>query len=217
MKLINLKWGYDGGGMACGPVPGCTIAEIECEDENGDTYFVHISRSGSFPAELAVISKYSGFEDAVNQNDLEIEAYLEDNDNIVYDYEIGDYPEDIFESRFIDVIRLTQMAVFEAVSQNPTQQTADIWFKPYKGKDTSECDIEDLYTEKAQAYKYVEKVKEKIGDNQELLDKLNEIVELFESVEDWDLFSEYMECYTEMNPSEYSKEFDEDIAKIKSW
>ena len=217
MKLINLKWGYDGGGIACGPVPGSTIAEIECEDENGDTYFVHISRSGSFPAELAVISKYSGFEDAVNQNDLAIEEYLEDSNNIVYDYEIGDYPEDIFESRFIDVIRLTQMAVFEAVSQNPTQQTADIWFKPYKGKDTSQCDIDDLFTEKAQAYKYVDKVKEKIGDNPELLDKLNEIVELFESVEDWDLFSEYMECYTEMNPSEYSKEFDNDIAKIKSW
>ena len=217
MKLINLKWGYDGGGMACGPVAGSTIAEIECQDENGDTYFVHISRCGTYPTEYVVISKESGIDDAVNQEWDNIMAYKESPNNTVFEYDIGEYPGDIFESSFIDVIRLTQMAVFKAVSQNPTQQTADIWFKPYKGKDTSQCDIDDLFTEKAQAYKYVDKVKEKIGDNQELLDKLNEIVELFESVEDWDLFSEYMECYTEMNPSEYSKEFDEDIAKIKSW
>lgn len=217
MKLINLKWGYDGGGMACGPVPGSTIAEIECEDENGDTYFVHISRCGTYPTEYVVISKESGIDDAVNQEWDNIMAYKESPNNTVFEYDIGEYPGDIFESSFIDVIRLTQMAVIEAVSQNPTQQTADIWFKPYKGKDTSECVIEDLFTEKAQAYKYVDKVKEKIGDNQELLDKLNEIVELFESVEDWDLFSEYMECYTEMNPSEYSKEFSDDISKIRSW
>ncbi|WP_297981611.1 hypothetical protein [uncultured Methanobrevibacter sp.] len=217
MKLINLKWGYDGGGMACGPVAGATIAEIECEDENGDTYFVHISRCGTYPAEYVVISKDSGIEDAVNQEWDNIMAYKESSNNTVFDYEIGDYPEDIFKSRFIDVIRLTQMAVFEAVSQNPTQQTADIWFAPYKGKDTSECDIEDLYTEKAEAYKYVEKLKDKIGDNQELLDKLNEIVCLFEANEDWGLFLEYVEYYSSLDVSKFSEEFDEDIAKIKSW
>ena len=217
MKLINLKWGYDGGGMACGPEAGSTIAEIECQDENGDTYFVHISRCGTYPTEYVVISKESGIDDAVNQEWDNIMAYKESSNNTVFEYDIGEYPGDIFESRFIDVIRLTQMAVFKAVSQNPTQQTADIWFKPYKGKDTSECVIEDLFTEKAQAYKYVDKVKEKIGDNQELLDKLNEIVRLFELEEDWGLFLEYVEYYSGLDLSEYSKEFDNDIAKIKSW
>lgn len=217
MKLINLKWGYDGGGMACGPVAGSTIAEIECQDEDGDTYFVHISRCGTYPTEYVVISKESGIDDAVNQEWDNIMAYKESSNNTVFEYDIGEYPGDIFESSFIDVIRLTQMAVIEAVSQNPTQQTADIWFKPYKGKDTSECVIEDLFTEKAQAYKYVDKVKEKIGDNQELLDKLNEIVRLFELEEDWELFLEYVEYYSGLDLSEYSKEFDNDIAKIKSW
>lgn len=217
MKLINLKWGYDGGGMACGPVAGSTIAEIECQDEDGDTYFVHISRCGTYPTEYVVISKDSGIDDAVNQEWDNIMAYKESSNNTVFEYDIGEYPGDIFESSFIDVIRLTQMAVIEAVSQNPTQQTADIWFKPYKGKDTSECVIEDLYTEKAQAYKFVDKVKEKIGDNQELLDKLNEIVRLFELEEDWGLFLEYVEYYSGLDLSEYSKEFDNDIAKIKSW
>ena len=217
MKLINLKWGYDGGGMACGPVAGSTIAEIECQDENGDTYFVHISRCGTYPTEYVVIIKESGIDDAVNQEWDNIMAYKESSNNTVFEYDIGEYPGDIFESRFIDVIRLTQMAVFKAVSQNPTQQTADIWFKPYKGKDTSECVIEDLYTDKDQAYKYVEKVKEKIGDNQELLDKLNEIVRLFEANEDWVLFLEYVEYYSTLDISKYSEEFDEDIAKIKSW
>ena len=217
MKLINLKWGYDGGGMACGPVAGSTIAEIECEDENGDTYFVHISRCGTYPTEYVVISKDSGIDDAVNQDYDNVLAYKESPNNTVFEYDIGEYPEDIFESKFIDVIRLTQMAVIEAESQNPTQQTADIWFKPYKGKDTSECDIDDLFTEKAQAYKYVEKVKEKIGDNQELLDKLNEIVRLFEVEEDWGLFLEYIEYYSDLDISKYSEEFDEDLAKMKSW
>jgi len=31
MKLINLKWGYDGGGMACGPVAGSTIAKLNAK------------------------------------------------------------------------------------------------------------------------------------------------------------------------------------------
>ena len=217
MKLIDLKWGYDGGGMACGPVAGSTIAEIECENQNGETYFVHISRCGTYPTEYAVISKDSGIDDAVNQDLDNIMLYKESPNNTVFEYDIGEYPEDIFESRFIDVIRLTQMAVIEAESQNPTQQTADIWFKHYKGKDTSECVIEDLFTEKAQAYKYVENVKEKIGDNRELLDKLNEIVELFESIEYWGLFREYVEYYSSLDISKYSKEFDKDIAKMKSW
>ena len=98
MKLINLKWGYDGGGMACGPVAGSTIAEIECQDEDGDTYFVHISRCGTYPTEYVVISKESGIDDAVNQEWDNIMAYKESSNNTVFEYDIGEYPGDIFES-----------------------------------------------------------------------------------------------------------------------
>ena len=46
---------------------------------------------------------------------------------------------------------------------------------------------------------------------------LNEIVELFESIEYWGLFREYVEYYSSLDISKYSKEFDKDIAKMKSW
>ena len=34
MKILNMRWGYDGGGMACGPVEGSAIVEIMVREDN---------------------------------------------------------------------------------------------------------------------------------------------------------------------------------------
>lgn len=48
VKMINLRWGYDGGGMACGPVEGSTITETTWLDQNGKIFFVSVSRMSEF-------------------------------------------------------------------------------------------------------------------------------------------------------------------------
>ena len=44
MKILNMRWGYDGGCMACGPVEGSAIVEIMVREDNGTTAFVTASR-----------------------------------------------------------------------------------------------------------------------------------------------------------------------------
>ena len=43
MKICGLSWGYDGGGIACGPVPGADIVELICEDADGTRYYISTS------------------------------------------------------------------------------------------------------------------------------------------------------------------------------
>ncbi len=46
--IVSMRWGYDGGGMACGPVEGSTITEIMFLNEEGKTYFASVSRMSEF-------------------------------------------------------------------------------------------------------------------------------------------------------------------------
>ena len=46
VKMINLRWGYDGGGMACGPVEGNTLVELCVTAEDHRNYFILFSRMG---------------------------------------------------------------------------------------------------------------------------------------------------------------------------
>lgn len=46
--IVSMRWGYDGGGMACGPVEGSTITEIMFRDQEGKSYFVSATRMSEF-------------------------------------------------------------------------------------------------------------------------------------------------------------------------
>ena len=48
MVVRNMRWGYDGGGIACGPVEGNTIVEICVTANDHHNYFVVASRTGEF-------------------------------------------------------------------------------------------------------------------------------------------------------------------------
>lgn len=45
---VAMRWGYDGGGIACGPVEGSTITEIMFRDREGKSYFVSATRMSEF-------------------------------------------------------------------------------------------------------------------------------------------------------------------------
>ena len=47
-KPIFIEWGYDGGGMACGPVEGSYITEITFVDGDGRLLFVSVTRLMEF-------------------------------------------------------------------------------------------------------------------------------------------------------------------------
>lgn len=45
---VFMRWGYDGGGMACGPVEGSYITEIMFKDDKGRLLFASVSRLMEF-------------------------------------------------------------------------------------------------------------------------------------------------------------------------
>ena len=48
MKIRNLRWGYDGGGVACGPVSGNSLVEVCITGNDKHTYFVIVSQMDGF-------------------------------------------------------------------------------------------------------------------------------------------------------------------------
>ena len=46
MKIKSLRWGYDGGGFACGPVEGNSIVELTAIDDAGNLVFTLGSSNG---------------------------------------------------------------------------------------------------------------------------------------------------------------------------
>lgn len=47
-KLRNVRWGYDGDGMGCGPSCGSTLAELAVENEAGEIKYVFLSNYEEF-------------------------------------------------------------------------------------------------------------------------------------------------------------------------
>ena len=47
MKIRNMRWGYDGGGVACGPVSGSSVVEV-CVTDERHNYFVIVSEMDGF-------------------------------------------------------------------------------------------------------------------------------------------------------------------------
>ncbi len=48
LRPLTMRWAYDGGGIACGPVEGSTITEIMFHDDDNCPYFVSATRMSEF-------------------------------------------------------------------------------------------------------------------------------------------------------------------------
>lgn len=217
MKLLDMKWGYDGGGVCCGPVAGSTIVEIEVLDENDEKFYVHNSRCGSYPCEYIVISRESGFEIAMGQDLDRIMAYKESAANKVYEHEIGEQSQEAENSPFAPVMRLTQMAM----EAGETGMKAEEWFADYKGKDTSQVRILDFISWDGYGRAYLKECMEKCGHDKRLVEKLEELCEpyleesVMEGIEDFllELLASDVETWNERLDEELGKNPDDEIPK----
>ena len=153
MKIRGMRWGYDGGGMACGPVSGSSVVEICVTDKEGHNYFVVVSQMDTFqrigvsPMPLFDVLIHMTHYDV--QFDDEFEKYTA---NVIedYDLEIGDEPDDMFASRFAKAIHLARLAMQAYMNlDDRVSETAaaEEFIEPYIGEDIDEMDLPELEEE----------------------------------------------------------------------
>ena len=151
MKIRNMRWGYDGGGMACGPVEGNTLVEICVTDDEGGIFFVCDSRMSDFekievsPMPLFDIMMY------MMRSDVDFDSALEKCDtNAIetYDYDIHEAPEnDLAKSRFAKVIHLVRLAMQEYYGKDneiTDAKTARMFIGPYVEGNFDEMELPEL-------------------------------------------------------------------------
>ena len=124
LNPIAMRWAYDGGGFACGPVEGSYITEIMFHDEEGRPYFVSVSRMMEFihgyvsEVSLFDLQLMFGRRDANSDDYMEkLEKYSTEE----FDTELGYYDE-ILKSEYRDeMILVTAMNNYFIghVAENP--------------------------------------------------------------------------------------------------
>lgn len=153
MIVRNMRWGYDGGGLACSPVEGSTIVEI-CVTLNRHNYFVCASRMSDYVK--ITVDDYPSFDILIESNhkDVDWESEYDKLKHPIeeYDFEIGicgKLPDKIYDSKFYNAFKLVCMAMREAYEMYTFKQSdADEWIKEYVGDDLELfdlCPIEDLF------------------------------------------------------------------------
>ena len=153
MKVRSMRWGYDGGGVGCGPIAGSTIVEICVTANDQHNYFVVASRMGNF--EKIQISPVPLFDILIQLAHYDVESGDElekcDSNSIEdYDYELGAVPEEMGQSRFAKVIHLIRVAMQEYYGNEDKEtdyQTAIEFIAPYIDKDLEELELPELIDE----------------------------------------------------------------------
>ena len=151
MKVRSLRWGYDGGGMACGPVSGSMVVEVCVTDKEGHNFFVVVSQMDNF--QRIGVSPIPLYDILIHMMHYDVkfdEEFAKYESNVVedYDFEIGEEPEEMSESRFAKVIHLARLAMQayinlddDAVSET---DAAEGFIEPYADRDVDEMDLPEL-------------------------------------------------------------------------
>lgn len=150
MKIRNMRWGYDGGGFACGPVEGNTIVEICVTGNDHHNYFVLVSRMMSF--ERVFVSEMPLFDIFIHMNhfDVDMEEEMEKVEECSfedYDYEIGEEPEELGKSVYSKVIHVARVAMqsyYNNDDENTNIQTAQEFITPYIDNELEEIELPEL-------------------------------------------------------------------------
>ena len=149
MKIRGMRWGYDGGGFACGPVEGNTVVEIIVTHERHN-YFVCASRMSEY-MKLSV-SETPIFDLLIESNHFDVdwedeyqkiqEAMIEE-----YDFEVNDIPEELEGSEYYEVFKLLNLAMEQAYQpEDPTYEGAQAFIEDYVGMEISEFKLPDFGT-----------------------------------------------------------------------
>ena len=150
MKVRNMRWGYDGGGVACGPVEGNTIVEICVTGDDHHNYFVLVSRMMSF--ERVFVSEMPLFDLLIHMNHYDVDMEdemekVEESSFEDYDYEIGDEPEELATSEYAKVIHLARLAMqtyYGCDDEKTDAQTAKEFIAPYMDCVLEEMELPEL-------------------------------------------------------------------------
>ena len=150
MKIRNMRWGYDGGGVACGPVSGSYLVEVCVTDNEKHNCFITVSQMDGF--ERTTVSAVPMFDILMYMMcyDVDMEGEMKKyTDNIIedYDYELGDEPEEMFESNYAKVIHLARLAMQEYPALDgsvPEAVAAEQFIEPYVDEDIDEMELPEL-------------------------------------------------------------------------
>ena len=153
MIVRNMRWGYDGGGMACCPMEGNTIVEI-CVTLDRKNYFVCATKMEEYMK--ITVDDFPSFDILMESNHKDVDWEYEYNKLKhpieEYDFEIGingELPNEIYSSKFYNAFKLICMAMKEASEMySYNQDDADEWIGEYVGDNlelSDLCPIEDLF------------------------------------------------------------------------
>ncbi len=78
--LRNVRWGYTGDGMACGPVGGFDVVEMIVEKDNGKLAFIRLDCMDQYAG--VTVRNHSTFDDFV---------FINDDDSLTNDYDFDMY------------------------------------------------------------------------------------------------------------------------------
>ena len=144
----GLGCGYDGGGMACGPMPGSVLVELKVVADEL-IHFVFVSQYECF--EKVVVSKKQMFDTFIDlpYNDIDWEKQSEEAMRgavEVYDYELGYEPDEMFESRFGKAIHLARLAMqeFQIRKDDEDYEYAAEFIEEYIGVDIDTINLPEL-------------------------------------------------------------------------
>lgn len=113
MIVRNMRWGYDGGGMACGPVEGSSIVEL-IVTHNDAVQFIVVSRMSEF--ENVYVSPFSLFDSLIysNNDDVDFGMEVEKVEKICtefYSHEIYEPHASMKKSKLYKAINLARLAM----------------------------------------------------------------------------------------------------------
>ena len=151
MIVRSMRWGYDGGGMACGPVEGTYIVELMVTAEDKRNYFVVCSILCEFiRVEISEVSLFD-LEIEMNHSNVDFDYELEKVQKLpleTYDTELQEdsySDQTMFSSLFAPAIRLALAALkVYCSSDTADDEPAENFIGEFIGKDISstECATE---------------------------------------------------------------------------
>ena len=140
MKIQGMRWGYDGGGFACGPMPGTCYVEVAFFDGNQTLYLT----DGLFECfEHFWLTEESYFDKLMSKNwdPEDIKSIYET------DFESGrpiddDIWDEISEMGIYDDWRFVRH-MMDRFTLEDDDETAKTAIQPYIGKNTKDLEIPD--------------------------------------------------------------------------
>ena len=145
----GMRWGYDGGGLGCGPIPGSHNVELMVMDEKGHLYFILDSMFECY--EKVVVSPMPIFDismemvrygvDFDHEYDKLLDHYMEE-----YDYEVTEVPEEMSESRFAKAMQMARIAMQTALNMDhyPRPEEAAAFIDTFLDEDLELLDLPEV-------------------------------------------------------------------------